>query len=140
MTDPLKALIQEIRALAVVAGHCSVEGPQGTIASMAAAEAERCLHWADRLDQIAGATPAQAPTTFDADDVRLTFQGTGIDAQRMRIVTASLSQFCADHICIYHTGGDNSVEDLLLTNSEGRYLLEVLTQIFLPPCERQETP
>ena len=81
-------------------------------------------------DQIAGATPAKEPVTFDADEVRRTFQGTSIDTQRMRIVTGSLSRFCADHLCIYHTGGDNSVDDMLLTNGEGRYLLEVLTEIY----------
>jgi antirestriction protein ArdC len=39
----------EMRTIAMVAGQCSIEGPDNVHASMAAAEAERLARWADRL-------------------------------------------------------------------------------------------
>ena len=45
----IEALIAEMRAVAVVAGQCSVEGEQDVAALMAASEADRLHEWADRL-------------------------------------------------------------------------------------------
>lgn len=47
--DPYAKLIEEMRTIAMVAGQCSVEGPQDTKSLMAAAEAKRCSRWADEL-------------------------------------------------------------------------------------------
>lgn len=45
----LAAMVQEMRAVALAAGQCSMEGPQDVKSLMAAAEAERCAKWADQL-------------------------------------------------------------------------------------------
>jgi hypothetical protein len=45
----LQALIAEMRTIAMVAGQCSVEGPEDAKSLMAAAEAERASRWADEL-------------------------------------------------------------------------------------------
>lgn len=66
---------------------------------------------------------------LDEKEIRLKFKGQTIETQRLRIVTANLSEFCADFVCVYHTGGDNSAESMLFTNEEARYLLDLLHQI-----------
>lgn len=48
----LEALEKEIRMIAIVAGQCSVEGPEDSKSLMAAAEAERCSRWADALRSV----------------------------------------------------------------------------------------
>jgi hypothetical protein len=48
----LHELVQEMRTIALVAGQCSVEGPQDTKAAMAAAEAERAARWADAIERL----------------------------------------------------------------------------------------
>ncbi len=48
----LIALRDEMRSIGMAAGQCSVEGDEGLASSMAAAEAERCLRWADALEAI----------------------------------------------------------------------------------------
>lgn len=69
------------------------------------------------------------PITFTAEEQRLEFQGISVETQRLRTVTAHLSDFCGDFVCIYHTGGDDSVQSMLLTNDEARYLHDVLGTI-----------
>jgi hypothetical protein len=46
-----------MRTIAMVAGQCSVEGPQDTKALMAAAEAERARRWADIVDAALAVSP-----------------------------------------------------------------------------------
>lgn len=53
-----ETLLKEMRAIAAVAGQCSVEGPQDTRAFMAAAEAKRCADWADRWEALLSASPS----------------------------------------------------------------------------------
>lgn len=45
-----EALVAEMRTIALVAGQCSVEGPDDAKALMAAAEAERASRWADSVE------------------------------------------------------------------------------------------
>ena len=56
----VRAVIEEMRTIARVAGQCSVEGPEDVHALMAAAEAERAARWADELEAalLAGASGA----------------------------------------------------------------------------------
>ena len=55
----VRALIREMRTIQRVAGQCSIEGRQDSMALMAAAEAERAGRWADRLASLVdgGTTP-----------------------------------------------------------------------------------
>jgi hypothetical protein len=54
----VEKLIEEMRTIAMVAGQCSVEGPQDDKALMAAAEAERCTRWADQLEAALRSSPS----------------------------------------------------------------------------------
>lgn len=53
--DDLRAIVDELRSRAMVAGQCSAEGPEDAIALMAGAEADYLTWIADRLAAIAKA-------------------------------------------------------------------------------------
>ena len=71
---PLRGLIDEMRMIGLVAGQCSVEGPEGLAASMAGAEAERALRWADELEALLG---SQRPPTEEQTEQRCIGHGEG---------------------------------------------------------------
>jgi hypothetical protein len=54
-------LIAEMRTIQLVAGQCSIEGPEDTKSLMASAEAERCRKWADELDAALASLEPQEP-------------------------------------------------------------------------------
>lgn len=49
LRSEIEQVRQEMLTIARVAGQCSVEGPEDRYSLMAAAEADRCSKWADRL-------------------------------------------------------------------------------------------
>lgn len=53
-------LVAEMRQIALVAGQCSVEGPDDAKSLMAAAEAERATRWADALEALGRRAVPQA--------------------------------------------------------------------------------
>lgn len=63
--DNLSRIIEEMRTIAMVAGQCSIEGPENSMALMAAAEAERCGRWADDLAVLRIASHEVHETTKD---------------------------------------------------------------------------
>lgn len=55
----VERVIKEMRTIAMVAGQCSIEGPEDGKALMAAAESERCSRWADELSALIADPPRQ---------------------------------------------------------------------------------
>ena len=103
--------------------------------------------WASRLDALLARVPegeTDKSRPLEQDEIRLSFQGASIPTQRLRIVTAHLSDLCGDFVCVYHTGGDDSVESMLWTNEEARYVCEVLQMILAawetPAARRSPAP
>jgi hypothetical protein len=69
MTDPekLRALIAEIRTIALVSGQCSVEGPDDGEHALMASQAELCSRWADTLSTLlAEAEPSMGASMGDS--------------------------------------------------------------------------
>lgn len=57
LTSALTRLRDEMRMIQMVAGQCSVEGPDNECARMAGAEADRAGKWADKIDALLPADP-----------------------------------------------------------------------------------
>jgi len=58
--DALESVIAEMRTIGMVAGQCAAESPDDEKSLMAAAEAERCLRWADAL-AVRASSSAETP-------------------------------------------------------------------------------
>lgn len=93
----LEELVEEMRSIQRVAGQCSVEGPEGAMALIAAAEAERAGRWADILEA-ALARRASLPTAQEAV--------TDEEVEALRRSARPLD--CGAHYCRYCPAGTHN--------------------------------
>lgn len=93
----LDRVIEEMRTIGMVAGQCSVDDPDNERASMAAAESDRCLRWADALsairDALAAAQQEQEALREAADLQRSEAMKVAAENARLREALVAAEQF-----------------------------------------------
>ncbi len=117
----IERLIDEMRTIAMVAGQCSVEGPQDTKSAMAAAEAERASRWADAL----AALPAGPETR--RQQVRLREVNTG-DVRYILIDDGLHAPRCFVPEGVYEAEVDSWVSQLAGPETGDRERLRILAR------------